>query len=223
MNSSIADGRYGLATSEIQMLLHVAQRVSDALGAGRPAPATQINVQSLVCSHFDRLAAAGVEGMPATIGITLIAADALSADCSGGQSDPETAFGLQWAPYRKGIRLLRRRLNAEVTTDAARRALVVPPLWPFSGQPSIRSEPRIARDSNSPIPWFALCELENALGDALLWAVTRSDPHGNPFLSLLEIGALGMAPLGLRCDRFLICAPVADTALDSGVEAGDSA
>ncbi len=150
------------------------------------------------------------------MGITFVMADAvLGARFSQG-ADPEAAWGPDWAPYREMVRSLRRCLYNLASTDPVRRGRIIPPLWPFAGKPSVCSEPRIAWFSQTPppTPWLLLCQLEEALTDGLLWAVTRSDPEGNPFRSLLEIGALGLAPIGLQGERFSIYVPVAINALN---------
>ncbi len=225
MNESITDGRYGPATSEIQALIALADRASEALEVRTPATATPVEVNALIQSHFDRLTAAGVSNLPTVTGITFVMADAALGASFGQGADPETAWGLDWIPYREAVRSLRRRLNDEASTDPVRRGRLIPPLWPFAGKPSVHSEPRIARFSEAPppVPWLLLCELEEALTDGLLWAVARSDPEGNPFRSLLEIGALGLAPMGLRGERFLIYVPVAGNGLNNAVKFGELA
>ncbi len=225
MNESIIDGRYGPATSEIQSLIALADRASEAFNVCTPATATPVEVNALIQSHFDRLTAADLSNLPKVTGITFVMADAVLVAAFGQGADPETAWGFDWIPYREAVRSLRRRLNNEASTDPVRRGRLIPPIWPFAGKPSVYSEPRIARfcDAPPPIPWLLLCGLEEALTHGLIWAVARSDPEGNPFRSLLKIGALGLAPMGLRRERFLIYVPVAGSGLNSAVKFGELA
>ena len=195
----------------------LADRASAALTARTPTTATPGEIETLIQSHLDRLTAVGAGVGPGMVGITFVMADALLSTRFGQGVDPETAWESDWTPYREAVRSLRRRLNDVASTDSVCRGRIIPPLWPFAGKPSVFSEPRIARYSKAPppIPWLLLCELEEALTDGLLWAVTRSDPEGNPFRPLLEIGALGLAPMGLQGERFLIYVPVAASCLNN--------
>jgi hypothetical protein len=208
-SEQIGDGRYGTAGAEIMDLLDLAERASIALRRGTPQGSSVVDVQALVASHIERLAAAGVPDLPAAVKTKLITADSTIRARFRQRDDPEAAWAPEWVPYQTVVRQLIKRLYQIANTAPECRARIVPPLWPFPGQIACHSEPMIARleQPMQNTPWLLLCEVEDALGHALCWAVTMTDAERNPFRPLVEIAALGLAPMGLGPDGFVIYVP----------------
>jgi hypothetical protein len=205
---SISDNYYGTATPELKRLIAMADHSYAALASREPRLIDSLQAERLVRAHQNRLLAAEPDFVHEFSSIAFIKTDAELLDrfCQG--VDEEIAWNADWTLYDQAIRSSCGRMFNISASDPKLRERLKPPIWPIQGSPNVFASARIARgtDAHDPlIPWLVLCRMEDALTNGLLWTLCELSTECNPYTPLLELGAMGMAFMGLRENRFWIC------------------
>jgi hypothetical protein len=131
--------------------------------------------------------------------------------------DPYEAYGLDYYGLSHVVACMIRAREDTIAKSPELTSLLQPPLWPMPGRPGVRGAAIIAKGRNVNIErieydsrdwnvaWSLLCDAEDALWGSLLHEL-RWCPEDtfNPFISLMEVYACGLFPVGVKGNELVL-------------------
>lgn len=212
----IADGAYGRATAYVRAVVDKAKALR-----WFPADATTdeeiATVRDLVVQHLEMLKPGGADRATreTTIDIVRGGWDVLAQAYRAAnpitlEDDPAYARG----DWRKLLGAVASELQRRV--EVTRSALIVPPLFPFAGKPTIlagmlttdpaRGASVVDDLSWRETIWYLMCDVDSDFWNAIVAALATEDEEStNVFSVLIKIYSRGFFPLGFVGDRFVVC------------------